>query len=176
MKNRSILPQDVLQQRILSKVVKNHITGCWVWQDACHRDGYGVFWDGRSSRQAHRVSYEAFVEKPPRHLFVCHKCDNRRCVNPDHMFLGTARDNSHDAMMKGRLAKGSRHGMYGRADLCANAKGENNNMAKLSEQQVKEILGSSDSIVNLAARFGVKYQAVYKIKRGLRWTHLQDAR
>ena len=176
MKTRSVLPLDVLHQRILSKVCVNEVTGCWSWQEALHRDGYGVFWDGRSSRQAHRVSYSVFVGDIPLGMFVCHKCDNRRCVNPAHLFLGTASDNTNDAKKKGRLAKGELHGMFGRGDLCANAKGERNNMAKLTEAEVVEILASDASMVSLAAKYGVQYQAIYKIKRGLRWAHIQDAR
>lgn len=176
MKNRLVLPPDILRQRIMMKVNINDVTGCWIWQDALHRDGYGVFWDGQSSRQAHRIAYQVFVGDTPRHLFVCHKCDNRRCVNPSHLFLGTASDNSNDAKSKGRLARGEKHGMFGRSDRCADAKGTNNNMAKLIDEQVIEIIKSDEPMAVLADRFGVKYQAIYKIKRGMRWKHLQDAR
>ncbi len=75
---------------------------CWLWTGATSKDGYGRF-DAGSIRRAHRFSWALHFGPPPAGLMVCHHCDVRTCVNPDHLFLGTARDNAQDALAKGRL-------------------------------------------------------------------------
>ena len=80
---------------------------CWEWQGAMNRYGYGrVYWPKRGPVLAHRVAYELEHGPIPEGLFVCHHCDNRRCVNELHLFLGTARDNALDMMAKGRWSCG----------------------------------------------------------------------
>ncbi len=81
-------------------------TGCWNWTEYCHPKGYGIFPMPPRNRQikAHRFSYELHVGPIPAGLHACHRCDNRRCCNPDHIFLGTARDNARDMVEKGRQA------------------------------------------------------------------------
>ena len=76
-------------------------TGCWNWDTST--GGYGVFSTDKGSEIAHRW-YWQYVNKRtlPKHLYVCHHCDNPSCVNPDHMFIGTAEDNMKDAKRKGR--------------------------------------------------------------------------
>lgn len=84
-------------------------TGCWLWELASDRYGYGKATAlGRKSTTAHRISYEAFVGPIPEGMFVCHKCDVAACCNPEHLFLGTAADNNRDRSNKGRTAKGPR--------------------------------------------------------------------
>lgn len=87
----------------------SHSGECWVWQGARSPKGYGRFAtkvaNGWRLRRAHRVSYEHFVG-PINELLVCHHCDNPSCVNPGHLFLGTAKDNAQDASRKGRVHKG----------------------------------------------------------------------
>lgn len=79
---------------------------CWEWQAALDSDGYGVFSLNDKSIKAHRFVAEFVMGLDISDLCVCHKCDNRKCVNPDHLFLGTQMDNSRDRDAKGRSVKG----------------------------------------------------------------------
>jgi hypothetical protein len=100
------------------KIKIDEKTGCWNWTGARHSSGeYGsVSFAGHCNQLAHRVSWKIFRRQDPGKSFVCHKCDNRLCVNPDHLFLGTQTDNMRDMERKGR----SRHPRceeHGRAKL-----------------------------------------------------------
>lgn len=138
---------------------------CWEWQGARYRAGYGSLANGRGgSLYAHRHAYALFVGPIPKGLSVLHSCDNRPCVNPEHLFLGTPADNTADMMRKGRhrtrAFKGARH-------WCA----------KLSEEEARAILLSPKSGTALAEEFGVSATTVSGIKKRHTWKHLtQEAR
>ena len=78
-------------------------SGCMEYPGARLPSGYGWVWFAKRMRGAHVVSYMLFTGKNPGKLFVCHKCDNPPCCNPDHLFLGSAKDNRDDMVAKGRF-------------------------------------------------------------------------
>lgn len=88
--------------------------GCWLWTGHTDSGGYGMIKRFGKMKKAHRISYELHVGKIPKGLFVCHRCDNPPCVNPTHIFIGTARENFIDAIEKGRVHQksGSSHWRY----------------------------------------------------------------
>lgn len=89
--------------RLLNNIVVNQQTDCWEWQGATNNIGYGFIRDGKKMRTTHKVSYELHNNTiVPKNMCVCHTCDNMLCINPDHLWLGTRTDNTHDMMKKGR--------------------------------------------------------------------------
>lgn len=139
--------------------------GCWLWTGSQTTDGYGQVGLGRrddGTDYAHRVSFTLNVGAIPDGLFVCHACDNPPCVNPGHLFLGTAEDNSHDARDKNRLRVPKLHG-------------ENAAPAVLTEAQAIEIIARRESgelLSTLAKEFGVTETTISYLVRGRTWKHL----
>lgn len=89
------------------------VNGCWEWTRSCDADGYGHLVHQGSLKGAHRHSYELSRGNIPDGLFVLHECDNRKCINPDHLFLGTNMDNMRDMYAKGRAWFQKRKGDMG---------------------------------------------------------------
>lgn len=83
--------------------------GCWEWQGALDEGGYGKFKKDGKTQKAHRVAYEMFTEAISPGLIVCHMCDNPKCVNPSHLWIGTQRDNMRDRSEKGRAPSHNGH-------------------------------------------------------------------
>jgi len=136
------------------------VDGCWEWQMSKSDTGYGCFYAGRAYH-AHRYSWIRSRGPIPQGLLVLHKCDNRACVNPDHLFLGTHAENSRDMVEKGRR----------RAPRTT--AGEAHGESKLTDAAVREIRTSSLTGRALAAKFGVSESAVSLVRHGKSWAHVE---
>lgn len=146
------------QDRILMAVEPDLNGGCWLWSEAVNRAGYGRVC-GYPEGLAHRLSYRAF-RGDPTGLFVCHRCDVPACVNPDHLWLGTRRDNMADMARKGR---GTRN---------AGRVGSASPRAKLNEQLVLEIRASPLPNKQVAHQYRVSIGTIEKIRSGSTWSHV----
>lgn len=157
-----LLPREDL---FWAKVVRSD--GCWEWTGAKDRFGYGTVTRKLLSKvpiRAHRLSW-FFANGPvPDGQWVLHRCDNPPCVRPDHLFLGTRSDNIRDMFAKER----------GRPNGGVIARGATHPMVRLTEAQVREILGrSGESKTALAAEFRVARTTVGDIIRRRTWQHLR---
>lgn len=132
---------------------------CWLWRNG-NSDGYGHFSANGEQYIAHRFSYELHFGEIRDGLFVCHRCDNPPCVNPNHLFLGTPKQNSRDAMRKGRLAKGVKIGI-----------------SKLTPKAVREIrskyIPRKYSANRLAKEYGVSIGTIWAVLRMKTWRHIK---
>lgn len=96
-----------IEIRFWKKVEKTN--DCWLWIAGKYPDGYGVFWNGTTYDGAHRISWELHYGEIPKGMLVCHTCDNPPCVNPEHLWIGTKKDNNNDRTKKGRDGIGYGH-------------------------------------------------------------------
>ena len=143
-------------------VVRAELDACWVW--TAHTNRYGIFaLHGRATR-AHRVAFELANGAIPDGLSVLHACDNPRCCNPSHLFLGTQLENVADREAKGRSARGERVSM----------RGARNGTAKLRDADVVAIRLAAGSQAAIAARFGITQTTVSRIRRRLGWRHVAE--
>jgi hypothetical protein len=140
---------------------------CWEWTGSYTRDGYGVmtFTNGkkRAQHRVHRVAYEHFKGESAEGKLVCHTCDNPKCFNPGHLFLGTNKENMQDMIKKGRKRT---------------TKGEESVNAVLTEEQVLEIIEKRNvqgmKLSDIAAEYGISFQHVSTLAKGQAWAHLHS--
>jgi hypothetical protein len=156
----------------------NLLGNCWEWNGPRGTGGYGEFAALGWRHGAHRYSYELTYGPIPAGHMVCHRCDNRPCVRPDHLFVGTQLDNMRDAKAKGRTSSGDRHYSRLRPDLVL--RGERKGTVKLTDKQVEEIrqLYRPDvrgSQIALARQFNISPAQVCRILKGRQRRGLPDS-
>lgn len=154
-------------ERFWKKVDIENPDDCWEWKAGKFSNGYGQFYTGGSRKEskkicAHRMSYElTFGKIEKTKLNVCHKCDNRGCVNPNHLFLGTSKDNHRDMIEKGRKVN-------------ADKKGELNGRAKITKEQVdlirKMYENKEGSARSIGERFGISETQTFRIIHRESWS------
>lgn len=137
--------------RFLQKVKTDGFTPdrCWLWVGAGKGNGYGHLSCDGENELAHRQAYKLFCGEIPAGMDVCHTCDNRNCVNPDHLFLGTRKENMEDCKTKGRTSGGRRK------HLCES-----------TVQEVRRRLDAGHSPRRVSAQMDVNYHTITAIKRG----------
>jgi hypothetical protein len=142
-------------ERFNEKYIVDKETGCWNWTGYINKFGYGLFkYEGRM-RIASRVSFELFVKKPNQNLDICHSCNNRKCVNYNHLREDTRIANSHDML---------------------NAKNQWKQSLSVDEVvEIKKALNNSyrGQVNDLAHFYKVQRQAISHIKNGTTWSHIQ---
>jgi hypothetical protein len=146
-----------MEQRFLSYVEKTD--SCWLWTGGKCKVGYGQYWRPADKQVlAHRHSYEIYKGKIPNGLVVRHTCDNPSCVNPNHLIVGTYKENSKDMVDRNRSVKGSK-----------------NKASKLTEDDVREIRILIDFGFlhrELAKMYGVCCETIARVRRRELWKHI----
>lgn len=136
-------------------------SGCWIWDRTVSSNGYGVVRvDGKIER-AHRKSYEVFYGvKIAEDKDACHKCDVRCCVNPEHIFVGSRKENMSDCISKGRFS------------FIKNGKGESSPSSKLKNSDILSIRSDKRSTRVLSQIYKVDRRTISFIKKRITWSHI----
>lgn len=145
-----------MSDKFWDKVIKG--PNCWVWTGCCNggkNGGYGTLTINRKQYRAHRISWEKRYGPIPKGGRICHTCDNRKCVRPHHLFLGTQTDNLRDCSKKGRISRG-----------------EARPLSKLKIEQVKKIRKDTNTHTQIAKEYNISRQTVIRIKRRETWKHI----
>jgi hypothetical protein len=131
---------------------------CWIWQGKKNRQGYGKLWSKEAPGKevlAHRASYEAFTGCDPQDQCVLHTCDVPSCCNPDHLYVGTRKDNAEDRVDRDRQARGENHGQ---AQLKA-----------VDVWILRERYARKEPLAEIARDLGISYKHAWKIAKGHTW-------
>lgn len=157
-----MMASAIIRERFRQKYSEEPNSGCWLWHACGHKLGYGLFRYRRKTQKAHRVSWMLHCGEIPDGLKVMHRCDVRQCVNPDHLLLGTQKENVADMTRKGRGRTGDLRGV-----LIANA--------VLNDDQVREIrayVAAGNSQISISRRFGVSPMTVSRVINRKTWSHV----
>ncbi len=146
-------------RRFFAKIDSGKPADCWLWRAPASTGRYGLFRLHGEKYLPHRIMYSVALGAFDPSLCVCHRCDNPRCVNPHHLFLGTHAENMVDMRNKGRAAR-------------VGARGELSGRSKLTPEQVLEIRADNRMQRQIAAAYGIDQSSVSLIKRRINWAHL----
>lgn len=173
--NNYLRERAPLAERFWAKVCKTGDDECWLWQAATNNKGYGTLGSGGkhgTQMLAHRVSWELHYGEIPSGLQVLHNCEvrypigditNRRCVNPLHLWIGSAAENSQDMVRKGRANGGK-------------AFGENHSCARITDSDVRDMrarASTGESAKSIATSYGMNTDYIREIIKGTRWGHVR---
>ena len=143
-----------------SATVHPTLGSCWVWTSWKGREGYGRLTVGGKTKYAHRTSWELAHGEIPRGQFVLHRCDNKLCVNPAHLFLGTQADNIRDMTGKNRQAKGEENG--------------NSKLLEVHIREIRRLYRTGKHFQrSLAVKFGVGRGYINAIVNRKVWKHVK---
>ena len=155
-----IIIMKTVIERFLEKVMPEPNSGCWIWTGSTNGCGYGKFGIKYKLFGAHRFSFEYYKFPVPDGLYVCHSCDNRLCVNPDHLFVGTHKMNMNDMAKKGRAA-------HPKGELQSRSKLINNNII-----EIRNLLKSGLTQTEIAKKFHVHPSHISRINSKEVWSHI----
>jgi hypothetical protein len=152
--------ESIRTKEILEKHVIKTSQGCWKWKGSKNIHGYGEVRINRKHMNGSRASWISYKGEIPKGMYVLHHCDNRECCNPEHLFLGTASDNMHDMMKKGRSN-------FLKGDDCP--------WKKITSEIVLDVLDSLKkgiSTKEISKKHNISIDYISDIKRGHRWGHI----
>lgn len=171
--------ESALTRVLAAQAVAKRAGGCWEWTKSRTAAGYGQLsekhGEGRRVVYAHRVAYFLANGDLPEGMQVCHTCDNRACVRPDHLFIGDHAANMADMVSKGRTKRGRKFPLgptHWSSREPARVRGSNNGRAKLDESQVAAILHSRAKGVDLSRQYGVTEALISAIRHRRVWPHV----
>jgi hypothetical protein len=167
-------PTDEVR-RFWSKVAIKDSNSCWEWTAGLFDKGYGAFWRNirKANVHASNFSFELHCGPVPKGMHVCHRCDNRKCVKPSHLFLGTPKDNALDMIKKKRHQHGASHWAKKKPELIQKGKRVWN--SKLTDDAVREaraLRNAGAKISDIAKKLGVNAWTIHNAIIGKTWGHV----